>query len=724
MNLYNPRYLNWLNAVLYGLGFLLFLEWLRPLETVTDTGDLTVFVMFAAFSFFVSFLHVNMLVSLLLKGTVMFYLLNSLFLEEAFLRFTWIPIVINDFIYNIGLISEAHWWEMTNLFRSLLFFVLLWLMGYLMFYWVVQVKRIFIFILFTIIYLTVLDTFTEYDATFAIVRTVIFSFLLMGILYFNRIKEKEGFAMPIGQVLMFWMVPLVSVILLAVLGGFTAPKAAPQWSDPVPFLKSATNQGGGGSGSYTGISKVGYGADDSQLGGPFFGDETPVFSAEVEDVHYWRVETKDVYTGKGWEVSQEAEGVPVNPSQIELNTVAEGVNTEELETTITMADNAKYPHLIYPVDLKGVQLPDGTSLLKNPITEKFTTLRNGENTILRSYSMTYDFPEFPIEKLMEPEQNVSPDIREAYTQLPEELPGRVRELAEEITAGKESSYEKAKAIEEYFTDEGYIYETLDVAVPDENEDYVDQFLFETKKGYCDNFSTSMVVLLRAVDIPTRWVKGYTQGEYIETPESGVRIYEIRNANAHSWVEAYFPEVGWVPFEPTRGFRNPFDFQAMPNETETETELPEEQPEEVEPDEALEQDTDNGGGGSVNFDFVWKAAAIAAGILAAVAFILYKTRDKWGTALLLYRFRRREDERAYFEAYQKLLKRLERKKGLRFREGQTLSEFARHVDKTLGLHEMEALTRDYERVLYRHEDASAGWKKSYELWENLIRRLAS
>ncbi len=723
MKLYNPRYLNWLNAVLYGLGFLLFLEWLRPLETVTDTGDLTVFVMFAAFCFFLSFLHVNFFLSIVLKGSFLFYLLNSLFLDEAFLSFKWVPIVVNDVIYNIALITEAQWWEMTNLFRSFLFFVLLWLMGYLMFYWVVQVKRIFIFILFSIIYLTVLDTFTEYDAEFAIVRTVIFSFLLMGILYFNRIKEKEGFALPVGQVIMFWMVPLISVILLAVLGGFTAPKAAPQWADPVPFLKSATNQGGGGSGPYSGISKVGYGENDSRLGGPFLGDETPVFRAEVEDVHYWRVETKDVYTGKGWEVSQETESVPVDPLQIDLGTVAEGVETSELETTLTLADNAKYPHLIYPVDLKAVQLPDGTSIAKNPITEKFTTQRNGEETILRSYSMTYDFPEFPVEKLMSSGQNASPELRDAYTQLPENLPQRVIDLAEEITDGKDSSYEKAKAVEKYFTDEGYIYDTLDVAVPDKDEDYVDQFLFETKKGYCDNFSTSMVVLLRAVDIPTRWVKGYTQGEYIETPEAGIRVYEIRNANAHSWVEAYFPEVGWVPFEPTRGFRNPFEFQAMPNQTDTETEIPEEQPEEVKPDKSLEQD-DSGGGSSFNFDVTWKAAAIAAAIIAAVGYILYKTSDKWGTALLLYRFRRREDEQVYFEAYQKLLKRLERKKGLQFREGQTLSEFARHVDKTLGLHEMEALTRDYERVLYRHEDAGAGWKKSYELWENLIRRLAS
>ena len=57
-----------------------------------------------------------------------------------------------------------------------------------------------------------------------------------------------------------------------------------------------------------------------------------------------------------------------------------------------------------------------------------------------------------------------------------------------------------------------------VAVPGENEDYVDQFLFDTKRGYCDNFSTSMAVLLRTLGIPTRWVKGYTGGEFLKYSE--------------------------------------------------------------------------------------------------------------------------------------------------------------------------------------------------------------
>nr|WP_316046109.1 transglutaminase family protein [Planococcus glaciei] len=78
------------------------------------------------------------------------------------------------------------------------------------------------------------------------------------------------------------------------------------------------------------------------------------------------------------------------------------------------------------------------------------------------------------------------------------------------------------------------------------------FYLIQKKGYCDNFSTSMVVLLRSLDIPARWVKGFNEGEIVETKDD-TDIYQITNNNAHSWVEAYMPGVGWMLFEPTIGF---------------------------------------------------------------------------------------------------------------------------------------------------------------------------
>ncbi|GAE37532.1 transglutaminase-like domain-containing protein [Halalkalibacter akibai] len=151
-------------------------------------------------------------------------------------------------------------------------------------------------------------------------------------------------------------------------------------------------------------------------------------------------------------------------------------------------------------------------------------------------------------------------------------------MAVELTEGATNRYDQAKAVERYFGQGDFIYETQDVPVPAEGQDYVDQFLFETQRGYCDNFSTSMIVLLRTLDIPARWAKGFTQGEMIETLDETRDIYEITNGNAHSWVEVYFPEVGWVPFEPTRGFDANIDFiepEVEGEEANTEEDLEEE-----------------------------------------------------------------------------------------------------------------------------------------------------
>jgi transglutaminase-like putative cysteine protease len=162
-----------------------------------------------------------------------------------------------------------------------------------------------------------------------------------------------------------------------------------------------------------------------------------------------------------------------------------------------------------------------------------------------------------------------------YLQLPDTLPQRVRELAERIAAGYADPFDKALAVERYLKDH-YVY-SLKTSVPPENGDFVDHFLFEARTGYCDHFSSAMAVLLRAAGIPARWVKGFAPGEpvpeeeairLLEEAEAGGRIPSailsgesgrvpaytlVRNSRAHSWVEAWMPDIGWVAFEPTPGY---------------------------------------------------------------------------------------------------------------------------------------------------------------------------
>ncbi len=138
-----------------------------------------------------------------------------------------------------------------------------------------------------------------------------------------------------------------------------------------------------------------------------------------------------------------------------------------------------------------------------------------------------------------------PSLRR-YLQLPEELPARDRALAERITANAASQYDEVMAVQTWLqTNTRY-----DLTVPREPNgvDAVDHFLFETRRGFCEHIASAMAVLLRARGIPTRIVTGYGPGR--RNPFTG--YYEVRNADAHAWVEVYYPGAGWIAYDPTFG----------------------------------------------------------------------------------------------------------------------------------------------------------------------------
>src|SRR5699024_492678 len=103
-----------------------------------------------------------------------------------------------------------------------------------------------------------------------------------------------------------WVMPIMSIVLLASLIGYFAPKYESQWPDPVPFLHGAVDYNKDELGSRG--NKSGYGDDDSHLGGSFQQDDTTVFHAITKHREYWRIETKEIYTGKGWESTRKKYG--------------------------------------------------------------------------------------------------------------------------------------------------------------------------------------------------------------------------------------------------------------------------------------------------------------------------------------------------------------------------------------------------------------------------------
>jgi transglutaminase-like putative cysteine protease len=129
-----------------------------------------------------------------------------------------------------------------------------------------------------------------------------------------------------------------------------------------------------------------------------------------------------------------------------------------------------------------------------------------------------------------------------YLQVPD-LDPRIPELARGITANQNNAYDKAKAVESFLQQNyGYTLE-LPAQTP---VDPLANFLFERRQGHCEYFASAMAVMLRTVGIPTRVATGFRGGEYNDLTGS----YIIRGRDAHAWVEVFFPDQGWVTFDPT------------------------------------------------------------------------------------------------------------------------------------------------------------------------------
>ncbi len=135
-------------------------------------------------------------------------------------------------------------------------------------------------------------------------------------------------------------------------------------------------------------------------------------------------------------------------------------------------------------------------------------------------------------------------VTERYLQLPPSVTQRTRDLAREITDGLDNPYDQAMAVTRYLRDN--ISYTNTVPPPPGDQDPVDWLLFDLQQGFCNYYASAEIVLLRSLGIPARLGVGYAQGEF--DPESG--SFFVRQRDAHAWPEVFFPEIGWVEFEPT------------------------------------------------------------------------------------------------------------------------------------------------------------------------------
>ncbi len=183
--------------------------------------------------------------------------------------------------------------------------------------------------------------------------------------------------------------------------------------------------------------------------------------------------------------------------------------------------------------------------LPNPPDTLAVRSRQGVFAPHAPYIVTSSVPAAEPDELRAAGTDYPVHILHRYTQLPSDLPGRVRGLAHEVTVNGNTPYDKAVMVEANLKRLTY---SLNVSPPPFDSDGVDFFLFEQRRGYSEYFASSMAVLLRSAGVPARVAVGYTTGD----PTEVENLYAVTDSHSHAWVEVYFPGYSWIPFEPTPG----------------------------------------------------------------------------------------------------------------------------------------------------------------------------
>lgn len=713
-------------AVAYIIVFFILREWLIPIMQLTNTGGFHLFLVFIGLSLALSLFRVHPLLSGIVKFGYMTWCIVFIYSESPVLSGQSISFLIAEWKGNMAAIISGDFGLVSDAFRTVLFLVLIWMLVYLIHHWVSVRKNIFYFFAMTVFFIATLDTFSEYNGKTAIVKVVILGLMMTGVLFVKRLWLQVG---TTSNTFGRWkiVIPMLVSVLFVGSIAFFLPKTGPTWADPVPFIQGVTGQDGNG----TGMKSVGYSQDDSQLGGPFQGDNTLIFTASSRDRHYWRIETKDTYTSKGWILSEGNFGKNVYEANAPIMTSLQ-VGSPENERQIQLDIATSMPFLIQTYGLLSVSAQDSTLFIQDEQTEKMTIeQQNDTSTSLLGYTLSYSEPVYSMEQL----QLSFPATLETldssfdrFMQLPAQLPQRVRDLALSITQDKTTVYDQIKAVEGYFRTNGFRYDKKQAAIPAENQDYVDQFLFDTKVGYCDNFSTSMVVLLRSIGIPARWVKGFAPGT-AGPMSDGLREYRITNDNAHSWVEAYIPGTGWMEFEPTIGFSGNVNIDYdIPLDTSEQEEIvqPEQKPEQPQKQEQVSNKEQSKSMFSLDMLWTWLKKFAYVWIIVFVLLLisgvaLYLQRKTWLPKMHVRVYRKKTANWSTFDSsYHILLKQLSRI-GLRMRDGETLHMFAERVDASLETDQMQKLTAVYEQHVYGKDKHEVDFMKLKESWEYLINR---
>lgn len=382
----------------------------------------------------------------------------------------------------------------------------------------------------------------------------IFIFSIFLLYIFNRFKskfiawkneEKDDSNYKSNYLFIYSFVVTITIILIA----FILPKDNPpikwRWMDDkvqsnfpqvTEWRNDLKKSKGYGKKIEFDLTFTPYQNQEERLGGNIEINNTLVMEVESNRPLYLKGIVKDEYTGSYWkssedEVNKYEKNDTIDIKEKNLNTYTEleyKINYINL-TTSTIFSSYIPISINYEEDFY--------------ISDEYEAYTNKVILNKEGYSVKALIPYFDKNKI-----DISYEKDKKYLKLPNTVTDRTKNLALEITKDTFNDYEKMLELQNYFR-ENYSYSLT--PGDEEYEDFVDNFIFEKTEGYCTYFASSLAVMGRSLDIPTRYVEGFITGDKNEEEK-----YEVYSKNAHAWVEAYINGYGWMIFEATPAYSVP------------------------------------------------------------------------------------------------------------------------------------------------------------------------
>jgi protein-glutamine gamma-glutamyltransferase len=316
-------------------------------------------------------------------------------------------------------------------------------------------------------------------------------------------------------------------------------------------------------------------------------DGREMLRVKAKQPAYWKAEALDIFDGRIWRESRSGtreatiNELPANPAVVDRWTQTIKVNVRNLRTRTFVTAG---------IAVDAPQMPHRAAIPNGPpgIWSSSRTLRRGDTYQAKVYTpkptdrelaaagsdydrgftdfreiqldggrrsapdgqflgpTVVDFPEWDDDVSLIQAKRPDPstgalEFIDGDRALADSGLRRTWALAQRLKEGAANPFEYTKSVEAYLS-RGFSY----TESPPASARTLEGFLFEAKSGYCQQYSGAMALLLRMAGIPARVATGFTAGSL----DRKANEYVVRDLDAHSWVEAWFPDIGWVTFDPT------------------------------------------------------------------------------------------------------------------------------------------------------------------------------